>query len=236
VDVATDTNTSPEPIYESQQDWEQVQSVKHAGDGFVDIEGNDHEAGDQSSTRASLDWHIRFGHMPMSRLQAMASEGVLPQRLAKSQVPTCASCMYGKLTKRPWRHKKDNNHIESDTTVVGGCVSVDQMESHVPSFIAQIKGIPTRERYNVATIFVDHASDYTFLYLQNSTSSVHTLVAKKDFERHAASIGIKIQRYHADNGRFIDNIWMEHLREMNQSMSLCGVNAHHQNGKVEKRI
>jgi hypothetical protein len=31
-------------------------------------------------------------------------------------------------------------------------------------------------------------------------------------------------------------MWMNNLREMSQSMSLCGVNAHHQNGKVEKRI
>jgi hypothetical protein len=61
---------------------------------------------------------------------------------------------------------------------------VDQMASHVPGLIAQIKGIPTRELYKVATVFVDHASDYNYVYLQNSTSSVHTLAPKKDFERH----------------------------------------------------
>jgi hypothetical protein len=31
-------------------------------------------------------------------------------------------------------------------------------------------------------------------------------------------------------------MWMEHLQEMKKSRSLCGVNEHHQNGKVEKRI
>jgi hypothetical protein len=45
-----------------------------------------------------------------------------------------------------------------------------------------------------------------------------------------------VKRYHADNGLFVDNAWTNDLKEKNQYMSLYGVNAHHQNGKVEKRI
>jgi hypothetical protein len=114
---------------------------------------------------------------------------------------------------------------------VGRSVSVDQMESHVPGLIAQTKA---RELYKVASIFVDKASDSTYIYLQSSTLPVHTLASKKDFEQNAVSIGLNVERYHADNGRFIDIARMNHLKEMNQSMILCGVNVHHQNGKVEK--
>jgi hypothetical protein len=88
----------------------------------------------------------------------------------------------------------------------------------------------------LATIFVDHASDYTYVYLQINTSSVQTLAAKMEFERHASSVGIMIQTYHADSGRFINNAWSKLLKDNNQSISLCGLNAHHQNGRVEKRI
>jgi menaquinone-dependent protoporphyrinogen IX oxidase len=79
-------------------------------------------------------------------------------------------------------------------------------------------------------------SDYTYVYLQTDSSSQQTQLAKTEFERHAMASNIKIKKYHADNGRFIDNAWTQHLRQSNQSMTLCGVNAHHQNGKVERRI
>jgi ABC-type sulfate transport system substrate-binding protein len=57
-----------------------------------------------------------------------------------------------------------------------------------------------------------------------------------EFERHTSGVGYMIQKYHTDNGRFIDNAWTKHLKDNNQFISLCGVNAHHQNGRVEKRI
>jgi hypothetical protein len=117
------------------------------------------------------------------------------------------------------------------------CVRICRSDkTHVHALNGQFKGTPTRERYKVATIFMDHASDYTYVYLQTNTSSVQTLAAKIEFERHASSVGIAIQKYHADIGRFTDNAWTKHLKDNNQSISLCGVNAHHQNGQVEKRI
>jgi hypothetical protein len=79
-------------------------------------------------------------------------------------------------------------------------------------------------------------SHYTYVFLQMDASSQQTLLAKKEFERHAMSAGIEIQKCHADNSRFIDNAWTDHLRLSNQNMSLCGVNAHHPNGKVERCI
>jgi hypothetical protein len=213
-----------------------LNTIFHEGNGILKINGSDEVEGMTNPTSELLEWHIRCGHMPMPRLQALALEGVIPRRLAKCKVPVCASCMYGKLTKRPWRYKNDSSHIQEDVTSPGGLVSVDQMESSTLGLVAQLKGIPTRERYKIGTVFVDHASDYTFVHLQSDSSSKQTLIAKREFERHAAGMNVIVKRYHADNGRFVDNAWTEHLKEKNQYMTLCGVNAHHQNGKVEKRI
>ena len=60
--------------------------------------------------------------------------------------------------------------------------------------------------------------------------------AKEAFERYAATHGVTVKHYHADNGRFADVLFKEHVQEKGQTISFCGVGAHHQNGKVEKRI
>jgi GAG-pre-integrase domain len=223
-------------VYEPSCNWDDISAVHHEGNGVLSISGLDNVEVAGTASTALLEWHMRFGHMPFSRLQLLAKTGILSRRLANCQIPICASCMYGKLSRKPWRYRHDTVESIKETTVVGECVSVGQMETHVHGLIGLVKGIPTRARYQVATVFIDHASDYTYVYLQTNTSSVQTLAAKMEFERHASSIGIRIQQYHADNCRFIDNAWSKHLIENNQAISLCGVNAHHQNGRVEKRI
>ena len=53
---------------------------------------------------------------------------------------------------------------------------------------------------------------------------------------YAASYHVTIQHYHADNGRFIENLFKNDVIAQRQTISYCGVNAHHQNGVAEKRI
>jgi len=48
--------------------------------------------------------------------------------------------------------------------------------------------------------------------------------------------GVQVRNYHADNGRFANNAFISDVRYKNQGISYCGVKAHHQNGKAEKRI
>jgi hypothetical protein len=81
----------------------------------------------------------------------------------------------------------------SSTKAPGEFVSVDQMESSIPGHKAQMKGIPTRERYKVMTVFVDHATDFIFVYMQKDTTSAETLRAKIEFGRIARSYGVIIQ-------------------------------------------
>ena len=146
--------------------------------------------------------------------------------------------MYGKATKTPWRTKgQDNMHIVKQATSPGEIVSVDQLESPTPGFIAQLKGRLTRERYHAATVFVDQYSRYTYIHLQRSLSWKDTLEAKKAFERHCRDHDIHVTHYHADNGRFADNAFINHAKQIkDQTLSYCGVGAHFQNGIAERSI
>ena len=42
--------------------------------------------------------------------------------------------------------------------------------------------------------------------------------------------------YHANNGRFAETLWKADVNAQGQTQSLCGVNAHFQNGVAKKRI
>lgn len=49
-------------------------------------------------------------------------------------------------------------------------------------------------------------------------------------------IGILILHYHANNGTFSANEWIQGCKTNNQAISPAGVNAHRQNGKTELSI
>jgi hypothetical protein len=168
----------------------------------------------------------------------MAKRGELPKRLAKCPDPMCTACIYGQMTRKAWRTKAEPVTIDKQRKITqpGECVSIDQMASPVPGFIAQIKGIPQKARYNSSTIFTDHYSDATFVHLQKSTSAQETLEAKHAFQRWANSHHVQIRHYHADNRRFAETVFMADVAKQGQMISFCGVNAHFQNGKAERRI
>jgi hypothetical protein len=47
---------------------------------------------------------------------------------------------------------------------------------------------------------------------------------------------VQVLHYHADNRRFADDAFIKDVQEQRQSISYCGVNSHHRNGKGEERI
>ena len=51
---------------------------------------------------------------------------------------------------------------------------------------------------------VYYFSDLTYEKLTRSINQVDTLAGKSAFERWDATFGVKIDRYHADNGRFAE--------------------------------
>jgi Reverse transcriptase (RNA-dependent DNA polymerase) len=94
----------------------------------------------------------------------------------------------------------------------------------------------TKERYKVATVFIDHATDYSYVAIQKSTAADETIKAKMLFERNAQDQGIKVEAYHSDNGVFKSKAWQENCMSNGQGLTFAGVNAHHQNGRAERRI
>ena len=89
----------------------------------------------------------------------------------------CTTCMFGKATKKPWRTKAPQNREQPSHTLTkpGDCFSVDQLESSIWGLIGQLRGIPTIERYEVATVFIDHYSGLGYaVHLQKSTTAIET--------------------------------------------------------------
>ena len=184
-----------------------------------------------------LQYHHKFGHIPFSRLHQMAKQGIIPSHLQHAPTPACAACLYGRATRRPWRHKTPKNKRKTkQITAPGQQISVDVLTSPTPGFVAQMTGLLTKKRYRYATVFVDHFSGYSYLHLQKTQDVEEALEAKAAFEQHALQHGINILSYHADNGIFRANKWVQDCIRKHQTLTFAGVNAHHQNGRAERRI
>ena len=230
-------NTTTSQLFSDHQDENLTEFLTQQESTQVNVIESDEEDLSATTPYAELlRWHYRLGHMSFHKLKAMAKLGILPRRLANVENPKCASCYFGKMTKKPWRNKGQQPRRILPTVKPGQCISVDQMESSTIGFVAQLKGRLTKRRYRVATIFVDHFSDLSYVHLQSSTSSEETVEAKVAFEAYARDHGVTVEHYHADNGRFADNLFMQSVKEGKQTISFCAVNAHHQNGRAEKRI
>jgi hypothetical protein len=184
-----------------------------------------------------LAWHYRLGHLSFDRIYKLAERGDLPGHLKKAKQPKCAACMYGKAHRRQWRTKAPLNQSRIPPVKrPGDVVGIDQLISPTPGFVAQMRGILTSKRYTATTVFVDHHSGLSFVHCQLSTSAVHTIEAKRAFERYAKTYDVKIKHYHADNGIFDSKAFVREVHNCGQGITYCAVNAHHQNGKAEKKI
>ena len=116
----------------------------------------------------------------------------------------------------------------------GKILFVDQMNWSNLEFIAQLKGKLTRRRYKHATIFVDHYSDLSYIHLQETLSSNETVQVKYAFEAYERKYSVTILHYHADDGRFADNLYINDVNIQGQTISYCGVGALFQNGRAKK--
>jgi hypothetical protein len=165
----------------------------------------------------------------------MAARSETPKRLAARRVPKCGSWLYSQATKQPWRTKGSIRKLQT-VTKPSQCVSVDQLESPVAGFVGQNKVFFYRKRCKVVTVFVDHFSCLSFVCLQELTKGADAPLAKRAFDACAALFGVKVLNHHADNGRSVERLFLDHAEANGQTVSLCGVNAHFQNGVDEKRI
>ena len=217
----------------------QLPQAKPGTDSRVEFEyDEDVTYSDKWSAEAKMQcWHYRTGHLPDSRIRNMAKRGDLPAELVHCRKVQCSACLHAKATKRNWRTKAPVNRMSiPPADRPGSVVGVDQLISSTPGLIGQMKGFLTRKRFKVTTVFIDHASTFSFTHCQQSTTVDETLEAKRAFERFAKSRGVTIKHCHADNGAFADKGFIDDVYKCGQTISFCAVNAHHQNGKAEKRI
>jgi len=113
-----------------------------------------------------LQYHHRYAHASFSKLQTMARQHIIPRKLASCWQPVCAACMYGKATKQQWHHKSPHNKAESVTpTRPGQVVSVDQMKSPTPGFVAQGTEILTTSRYWYVTVYINQYLSLGYLFV-----------------------------------------------------------------------
>jgi hypothetical protein len=136
-----------------------------------------------------------------SKLKKLAIIGKIPKQLAKVKPPVCAGCLFGAMTKIPWRGKEgESNHKVFVATKPGQIVSVNQMISTQVGFIAQLKGGLTKKQYTAATVFTDHYSRLQYIHLMTCLTSQETVDAKRAFKHFAEQHGVQILHYHCNNG------------------------------------
>ena len=184
--------------------------------------------------KAYIRWHHRLGHPSEAVMHSLAKEKRIPHWLASVKAPMCRACQFGKQTKRPRGDLGDLRAGFPD--IPGGCVSIDQFVSHTPGRVLTFSGKPTTKTHSCVTIFVDHATDKIYCYPQESTDARETIEGKQAFENQCMTHDVGIQHYHCDNGIFRSKAFVDECKSRGQSMTFCGVNAHHQNGIAERAI
>ena len=222
---------SPEPVSPIESDFTLLPSSKsdiEEDPAFALVHLNQHKL-------AVL--RERFGHLRFSILKLMDRSGLIPRKLVNVDSPTCTGCAYGKSHRKLCQLKGVRNlKILNIATVPGQVVRVDQLVSPTPGFFPTHRGTTTTKQYIAATVFVDHFSNFTYAHLIKEMNAETTIEAKLAFERACNSHGFRVVHYHSDNNLFDTKAFKTSVTKAQQTLSFCGVNAHHQNGKSEQRI
>jgi hypothetical protein len=90
-------------------------------------------------------WHYCLAHLASSKLKQLTLNNKIPKQQAKIKPPICVGCLFGAMTRVPWRGKEGSSkHIVCTVTKPGEIVNVDQLISTQVGFIAQLKGRLTK--------------------------------------------------------------------------------------------
>ena len=178
-----------------------------------------------------------MGHIPFKKMNMMTRQNVILKRFEKCPAPICVACTYAKLTRKAWCSKPTKGYLDTQkANEPGDKVLVNELVSPTPGLIAQLTGKLTIKRYKYATVYVDNYSRYGYVHIQKSSSAEETIEGKEIFESHMQSMSVKVKSYITDNRIVRAHKWVEACRRKDQTLSFVGVNVHHQNGYVERRI
>ena len=148
--------------------------------------------------------------------------GFLQKRLLKCQkkVPVCVSCQFGSAHQRPWctKGKKSGSICHPEQKESGDGVSVNRIISSQPGLIPQMSGFLTSKIIRGCTTFMNHVSDFVYVHLIRDFTLDKTLLEKAAWEKVLAQAGRKVKHYHADNGRFADNGFLDAVNTKDQKI------------------
>ena len=189
-----------------------------------------------------LHWHRRLNHLHFDKMLKLIETNQSPSKFKKLKGKIShlcwPSCLFGKQKRRPWRTKsKSISTIRQPTdNEPRSTICVDQVISKHPGLLPRMSGQHKRDRLTAITVFYDIVSRLSYSHLQRSTDGKETVTAKQAFERFSKNHNVSVKHYWADNGRFAEKLFRDEVANCNQKITNCGVNAHHQNGVIERNI
>ena len=146
----------------------------------------------------------------------------------------CAGCALGKLNRRPPKSSvvkdKSEMSLKVDQLSPGERVFVDQYDSSVHGRRYDSYGKESsHDKYIGGTLFYDAMSTLIHITHQTTTCVSDTLASKHSFESFAATSGVHISAYRADNHIFNAKGFLDDCAALDQVIDFCGVGAHFQN-------
>jgi hypothetical protein len=155
----------------------------------------------------------------------------------KISLPYALLCQFGQTHCHPWcrKGKASGSICKPNKVQPGDGTSVDQIVSAQPGLIPQMAGFPTSDRIWGTTHFCNHVSNFVYVHLMWNFTLGETLLAKHAYEKVLMQAGRTVKHYHANNGRFSNKGFHQDITDKGQSITFCGVGAHHQNGIIKNR-
>ena len=114
--------------------------------------------------------------------------------------------------------QQERNSLKTERLFPGDLVSVDHfIYSEKGRLIHTYGKEAPDEKFSGGCIFVDHASGYIHVELQQAVNSHQTLQAKDSFEAFCSEFGVIVKDYLTDNGSaFRSTEFEEKLKEFHQ--------------------
>ena len=113
---------------------------------------------------------------------------------------------------------------------------MEELTSSIPGITPQMSGFLTSDRFWAATVFVNHSTLYMYTHLQRGQTLTKYIEAKAEYEQMATTFGIRVKKFHTDNGIFSEEGFKSNVLDNKQTISYCEVEAYFQNGISEATI
>ena len=155
--------------------------------------------------------------------------------------PQCPACHLSKAHRRT----PDTRRVESLREMTlrsshltpGACISCDQWKSQTLGRRPETYGKEAdSHRFVGGSLFYDHATQFVYHNPQVSMRVGETLQGKHKFEAFARQYGVKLKSFHADNDPYDTAEFLKDIELHDQTLTLSGAYAHHQNGVAERAV